>query len=327
MKAWSVTKLGEPTEALELNEVEIPRPGPGQVLVRVLGSAANFIDVLLCRGEYQVRPDLPFTPGMEICGEVVATGSEVTRVSVGDRVLGETAVPHGGFAEYALLDETSTFPAPDSLNDAQAASLFIGYQTAWLALHRRAAIQRDETLLVHGAAGGVGSAALQLGKAAGARTVAVVGGAAKAAYAKQFGADVVVDRHTEDFVKVVQEFTGRHGADVICDPVGGDTYTRSTKCVAFEGRIVLIGFAGGDIQSAALNHTLIKNYSILGLHGGLYTAKAPEVLTTCHAELTRMADEGIVRPLVSETFGLTDVPKSLQRLADGEIVGRIVFQP
>ncbi|GLW99400.1 NADPH:quinone oxidoreductase family protein [Microtetraspora sp. NBRC 16547] len=327
MKAWSVTRLCDPADALELCEVEVPQPGPRQVLVRVLASAANFPDVLLCRGEYQIRPELPFTPGSELCGEIVTVGSEVTRLAVGQRVLGLCALPHGGFAEYALMDELTTYEAPTSLDHAQAAALFIGYQTGWFGLHRRARIQPGETLLVHAAAGGVGSAAIQLGKSAGARVIGVVGGPEKAEYAKRLGADVVVDRRAEDFVEVVKRETEGRGADVVYDPVGGDVYERSTKCIAFEGRILVVGFAGGVIQRVALNHALVKNYSILGLHWGLYNSKDPASVAACQAELARLAELGEVAPFVSERFALPDVAAALQRLADGETVGRLVFQP
>ncbi|GAA4385454.1 NADPH:quinone oxidoreductase family protein [Tsukamurella soli] len=325
MKAWRVAELGEPRDVLTLLDVPDPEPAGTRIVVRVLASPANFPDVLMCRGLYQIKPELPFTPGVELCGEVVAVGPGVTRFAVGDRVIGGTVLPHGGFAEYAVLDEAVTFPAPSSLDDAQAGSLYIGYQTGWFALHRRAALQPGETLLVHAAAGGVGTAAIQLGKAAGARVIGVVGGPEKAAVARELGADVVVDRHAEDFVTVVKDVTGGRGADVVFDPVGGDTYARSTKCIAFEGRIVIIGFAGGEIQSAALNHALIKNYSIVGLHWGLYNTRAPQLVAECHTELTALADAGRIGPLVSERLPLADVGDAVQRLADGTTVGRVSY--
>ena len=325
MKAWQVASLGEPADVMQLVELPDPEPGPGQLVVRVLASPANFPDALMCRGLYQVRPELPFTPGVELCGEVVALGSEVDGLAVGDRVVGAAVMPYGGFGELALMDRATTFPAPKALDDAQAASLYIGYQTGWFGLHRRAHLQAGETLLVHAAAGGVGSAAIQLGKAAGARVIGVVGGAEKAAVARELGADVVVDRHTEDFVQVVKAETGGRGADVIYDPVGGDTYQRSTKCVAFEGRILVIGFAGGDIQSAPLNHALIKNYSIVGLHWGLYNTFDPAAVQECHRALTDLADRGLIAPLVSERLALGEVAAGVQRLADGKTVGRVVY--
>jgi NADPH2:quinone reductase len=304
-----------------------PLPGPGQLLVRVLAAAANFPDALLCRGTYQVRPPLPFCPGVELCGEVAEAGPDVTGFSAGDRVIGGTVLPYGAFAEYAVMDAATAVPAPAGLDDAEAAPFHITYQTGWFGLHRRAGLAAGETLLVQAAAGGVGSGAVQLGKAAGARVIGVAGGEQKAEVVRALGADVAIDRHAQDFVEVVKEATGGCGADVIYDPVGGDTYTRSTRCIAFEGRILIIGFAGGQIQSAALNHALIKNYSIVGLHWGLYQSKNPTLIRECHAQLTAMVADGAIRPLVSERLGLGEVPAGLQRLADGGTVGRIVFVP
>ena len=327
MKAWQVRELGEPREVLRLDDVDDPVAGPGQVLVRVLAAPANFPDVLLCRGQYQIKPPLPFTPGVELCGTVVAVGADVTRCAVGDRVVGTTTLPGGAFAELAVLDADNVFPAPAALDDAEAAALSIGYQTSWFALHRRTQLMAGETLLVHAAAGGVGSAAVQLGKAAGATVIGVVGGPDKAEYCRRLGADLVIDRHTEDFVPIVKEFTGGRGADVIYDPVGGDAYAKSTKCVAFEGRILVIGFAGGTIPQPALNHALIKNYSIIGLHWGLYKQYNQQAIADCHAELTRLAAEGQLKPLISERLSLAEVPDGLGRLGDGSTVGRVVFQP
>lgn len=327
MRAWRVHELGEPRDVMRLEDVDDLRPGPGQVVVRVLGAPANFPDVLMCRGLYQVKPPLPFTPGVELCGRVVAVGPEVTRTTIGQRVIGSPVLPAGGFAQYALMDQDGVFPAPASLDDAQASCFYIGHQTSWFALHRRAHLQPGETLLVHAAAGGVGSSAVQLGKAAGATVIGVVGGEAKVKVGRQLGADIVVDRHREDFVGVVKEATKGRGADVVYDPVGGDAYERSTKCIAFEGRIVVIGFAGGRIQSAPLNHVLIKNYSVLGLHWGLYNVKEPRLVARCHEELTRLADTGAAIPLVSERLSLTDAADGVQRLADGQTVGRVVVLP
>jgi NADPH2:quinone reductase len=317
---------------LTLAEVADPEPGPGQVLVRVRAAAANFPDVLMCRGLYQVRPPLPFTPGIELCGEVVALGPEVRgaipgKLAVGDRVLGGSSLPSGAYADLAVMNANSVFPAPEGLDDAEAAAFFITYQTGWFGLHRRAGLAAGETLLVHAAAGGVGSGAVQLGKAAGARVIGVVGGERKAQVARALGADVVVDRLSQDFVEVVKDVTGGRGADVIYDPVGGETYARSTKCVAFEGRILIIGFAGGQIQSAALNHVLIKNYSIVGLHWGLYQSKDPQTIRDCHAQLSKLVADGVIRPLIGERLPLTEVAAGLQALADGDTVGRLVFTP
>ena len=325
MKAWRVSGLGEPRDVMSLDEVPVPEPGAGQLLVRVLGAAANFPDVLMCRGLNQVRPPLPFTPGVELCGEVAALGTGATGFAVGDRVLGAAVLPAGGFAQLALMDTGTTFPAPGGLDDAQAAAFYIGYQTGWFGLHRRAHLQPGETLLVHAAAGGVGSAAVQLGKAAGAFVIGVVGGRGKAAVARSLGADVVVDRRTDDFVQVVKDLTHGRGADVVYDPVGGDAYERSTKCIAFEGRIVVVGFAGGQIQTASLNHALVKNYSIVGLHWGLYMKHDPALVRICHDELSQLVANGVARPLVSQRLVLDELAEGLQRLADGTTVGRVVY--
>jgi len=327
MRAWQVERIGEPRDVLTLTEVPDPEPGPGQVLVRVGGAAANFPDVLMCRGGYQVRPPLPYTPGIELCGEVVAAGPGVAGVTVGDRVIGGPAMPYGAFAEFALMNADAILPAPEGLDDAEAAAFFITYQTGWFGLHRRAQLAAGETLLVQAAAGGVGSGAVQLGKAAGARVIGVVGGERKAEVARALGADVVIDRRTQDFVSVVKDVTGGRGADVVYDSVGGEAYTRSTKCVAFEGRILVVGFASGEIPSAALNHALIKNYSIVGLHWGLYQTKEPQAIRDAHAQLTKLVADGAIRPLVGERLGLEEVADGLQRLADGDTVGRIVFTP
>ncbi|WP_449337018.1 NADPH:quinone oxidoreductase family protein, partial [Streptomyces griseus] len=285
--------------------------------VEVRAANVNFPDALLCRGQYQVRPPLPFTPGVEVCGTT----------EDGRRVLATPALPHGGFAEYVVADEAALLPAPEALDDAEAAALHIGYQTGWFGLHRRANLRAGETLLVHAAAGGVGSAAVQLGKAAGAKVIGVVGGPEKAAVARELGCDLVIDRRSEDIVAVVKEATGGRGADVVYDPVGGDAYAKSTKCVAFEGRILVVGFAGGVIPTPALNHALVKNYSVVGLHWGLYNTKDPAAVRACHDELTELAEQGIVKPLISERVAMAGAADAVQRVADGTSTGRIVVLP
>lgn len=317
MQAWQVHEIGEPSEVMRLEDVERPTPGDGQVLLKVRAANINFPDALMCRGQYQVRPPLPFTPGVEICGET----------EDGRRVIANPSLPYGGFAEYAVADAAAMLPAPEALDDAEAAALHIGYQTGWFGLHRRARLEAGETLLVHAAAGGVGSAAVQLGKAAGAKVIGVVGGADKAAVARELGCDVVVDRRAEDVVAAVKAATGGRGADVIYDPVGGDAYTQSTKVVAFEGRIVVVGFASGSIPSPGLNHALVKNYSILGLHWGLYNTKDPKLVLRCHEELTELAARGGIKPLVSERVPLSGAAAAVQRVADGVTTGRVAVVP
>ncbi|MFD8407902.1 NADPH:quinone oxidoreductase family protein [Streptomyces anulatus] len=317
MQAWRVHRNGEPGEVMRLEEADRPTPGDGQVLVEVRAANVNFPDALLCRGQYQVRPPLPFTPGVEVCGTT----------EDGRRVLATPALPHGGFADYVVADEAALLPAPDALDDAEAAALHIGYQTGWFGLHRRARLQPGETLLVHAAAGGVGSAAVQLGRAAGAKVIGVVGGPEKAAVARELGCDLVIDRRSEDIVAAVKDATGGRGADVVYDPVGGDAYAKSTKCVAFEGRILVVGFASGVIPTPGLNHALVKNYSVVGLHWGLYNTKDPAAVRACHDELTKLAEQGIVKPLVSERVAMARAADAVQRVADGTSTGRIVVLP
>lgn len=326
MKAWQVTANGEPRDVMRLTELPDPEPGPGEVLLRVRAAAVNFPDALLCRGQYQVRPPLPFTPGVELCGEVLAAG-EGASARPGDRVLAQPRLPVGAFAERTVAPAEAVRPAPEGLDDAEAAALHIGYQTGWFALHRRARIQAGETLLVHAAAGGVGSAAVQLGKAAGATVIGVVGGPEKARTARDLGCDVVIDRRTEDIVATVKEATGGRGADVVYDPVGGDAYAKSVKCIAFEGRVVVVGFASGSIPTPGLNHALVKNYSILGLHWGLYNQHDPAAVAECHRRLTGLVAEGAVRPLVSERVPMAGAAEAVQRVADGASTGRVVVTP
>ncbi|QCX80738.1 Quinone oxidoreductase 1 [Streptomyces sp. YIM 121038] len=317
MHAWHVPRNGEPGEVMRLEETATPVPGDGQVLIEVRAANVNFPDALLCRGEYQITPPLPFTPGVEVCGTTAD----------GRRVIANPVLPYGGFAEYAVADAAALLPAPDALDDAEAAALHIGYQTGWFGLHRRARLQAGETLLVHAAAGGVGSAAVQLGKAAGARVIGVVGGAEKARVARELGCDAVVDRHADDVVAAVKDATGGRGADVVYDPVGGAAYTQSAKCVAFEGRLLVVGFASGTIPAPALNHALVKNYSIVGLHWGLYATKDPRAVLDCHEQLTALAAKGAVKPLVSARVPLAGAAAAVQRVADGATTGRVVVLP
>jgi len=327
VKAWQVTRHGEPEEVLELTEVSQPDPGPGQIVVRVLAAAANFPDVLLCRGVYQVKVPLPFTLGVELCGEVVAVGPGVSAFAPGDRVLGDTALPNGAFAEYAVMDASAAHPAPAALDDAEAAPFYVTYETCLVGLHRRARLRAGETLLVHAAAGGVGTGAIQMGKAAGAQVIGVVGSAEKAALAKEVGADVVINRAEEDIVAVVKEVTKGKGADVVFDPVGGDSFYKSTKCIAFEGRILIVGFSSGDIPSAALNHALVKNYDIIGLQARSYRFVDAGAVNDHYAELVRLTETGMIRTVVTERLSLGDVPDGLRRLGAGLTTGRIVFIP
>ncbi|RPF20399.1 NADPH:quinone oxidoreductase family protein [Myceligenerans xiligouense] len=318
MPAWRVVANGEPEEVMELGDVEVPEPGPDEVLIRVRTVALNFPDVLLARGQYQVRPDLPFTPGIELCGEVAAVAPGVTRFAVGDRVVGWG---QGALAAYAVLPATAVYPAPPGLDDVHASGLTIAYQTAWFGLHRRAALRPGETLLVHAAAGGVGSAACRLGAAAGAHVVGIVGSPAKVEAARAAGAHEVYLRD-DDWVTPLR----RRGADVVFDPVGGAAFEQSTKVIAFEGRIVVVGFASGDLPRVRPDHLLVKNYSVLGLHWGLYQRVRPQRLDEAHAELCRLVDDGVLRPDVSDVVPFEDAADGVRRLARGVTTGRIVVR-
>ncbi len=322
MRAWQVTKLGEPIDALELVELEVPTPGPGEVLIKVSAVAANFPDVLLARGEYQVKPELPFVPGVELSGVVAALGADVTDIAVGERVV---ASKIGVLAEYAVVGANDVHTAPDSLDDVAASGLIIAYQTAWFALHRRAQVQPGEWVLVQAAAGGVGAASVQLAVAAGARVIGVVGTEAKAQVARDAGAAHVLIRGVDDIPARVKEITGRHGADVVIDPVGGSAFEASTRCVAFEGRIIVIGFASGDIPTLKVNHTLVKNFAVLGLYWGLYAQVRPDLVRAAHEELVRLADEGTIRPVVDHVVPFERAPEAIQSLAGGATTGRVVI--
>jgi NADPH2:quinone reductase len=325
--AWQATALGEPDQVLTLTDIPTPEPGPGQLLVRVRATALNFPDVLLCRGQYQIRLEPPFTPGVELCAEAVGLGAGVDERLLGTRVVGNPILPLGALAEFTLMTAAEAYPAPESLDDAEASALHIAYQTGWFALHRRAHLQEGETVLVHAAAGGVGSAAVQLAKAAGARVIGVVGGEAKAEIARGLGADLVIDRKSEDFIAAVKQYTEGRGVDIAFDPVGGDAYTGSAKCIGFEGRIVVVGFAGGHIPAPALNHALVKNYSILGLHWGLYKQKDPGAVWAAHEALVALADHGGIKPLISERVPVKQAVDGLTALGRGETTGRVVVLP
>lgn len=316
MKAWQVRQLGAPEDALQLVDVPDPVAGPGELLVRVEACALNFPDVLLCAGLYQEKPDLPFTPGLEVCGTVD-----------GRRVLGGPPLPHGGLAELAVLPADAVFDVPDGMPADEAAALMITYQTAWVGLHRRAHLQPGEWLLVHAGAGGVGSAAIQVGLAAGARIVATAGGPEKTAVCRELGAHETIDYRAEDIVARVKEITGGHGADVIWDPVGGDVFDASRRCIAFEGRLVVVGFAAGRIPTLPAGHTLVKNYSVVGLHWGLYRTVDPPVIEAAHAALTELYAAGRIKPLVSERVPMAGAPAALTRLASRGTVGKLVVLP
>ena len=325
MRAWRVHELGEPADVLKLEEVAEPDPGPGQVKIKVAAVACNFPDILVCQGRYQEKPELPFIPGLEVSGEVVAVGQDAA-AKVGDKVMGQTGLG-GGFADFALLHKENTWPWPDGMSAAQAAGMFVTYQTGYCALHQRARIQPGETLLVHAAAGGVGSAAVQLGKAAGAMVIGTAGGPAKCEVARELGADHVIDYSGEDLVARVKEITAGRGADVIYDPVGGDVFDASRKVIAFEGRILVIGFVSGRMADAPTNHALVKNYSVVGVHWGFYRKMAPHMFPVWQRELERLWAERKINPHVGAEMPLTDAVEALGLLGSRGSVGKVVLVP
>lgn len=324
MRAWRFHEHGEPADVLVLDDVPIPRPEASQVVVRVRAAPVNFADTVVIRGEYQSRPVLPAIPGMEVCGVVVDIGSGVPHGLLGTRVVGIPATGHGAYADYTVIEAADLFPATEALDDASAASLLIAYQTSWFGLHRRGRLLPGETLLVHAAAGGVGSAAVQLGLAAGARVIGVVGGPVKARFASDAGCHVVIDRQAQDVVAAVKEATGGHGADLVYDPVGGEAFTASTRCVAWEGRIIVVGFASGTMARVRTEHVMVKNYSVLGLHWGRYRVMEPLAVRRAHDELSRLATRGKVSPVVSGHPSFEAVPQSITAVATGATTGRLV---
>ena len=327
MYAWQVRELGEPEEVLKLEEVEEPEPGPGEVVVEVEAAALNFFDILLCQGKYQERPDPPFTPGGEVSGTVVEVGEGVD-LTRGTRVLATPPLPRGGYAQRVVAPaEGSIFPIPNKMPFEAAAALHIAYQTAYVGLHRRANLGEGETLLVHAGAGGVGSAAIQVARAAGARVISTAGGPEKVEICERLGAEIAVDYKEENFVDVVKEATTGSGADVIFDPVGGDVFDFSKRCVAFEGRIIVVGFTGGRIAEAPTDHLLVKNYSVVGLHWGLYNKVMPDLVAETHDALIKLYEEGQIDPLTFKSVPFEEVPEALGLLASRKTYGKLITVP
>ncbi|MGY2084035.1 NADPH:quinone oxidoreductase family protein [Blastococcus sp. SYSU DS0539] len=321
MRAWQVQELGEPESALRLTELPAPVPGPGQLLVRVEAAALNFPDLLLCRGQYQERPALPFTPGLEACGTVV----EGPRA--GERVVVSPRLPAGGLAELVVVPAGDALPVPDGMAAATAAAMLTTYQTGWAGLHRRARLRPGETLLVHAGAGGVGSAAIQLGKAAGATVIATAGGPAKTGVCRRLGADVVVDYSAGDWVAAVLDATGGRGVDVVYDSVGGDVFDGSRRCTAFEGRLVVVGFAGGRIPTFPTAEPMAGNYDVVGLHYGLYRTHEPHLSAEVHERLVGLWRSGDIEPLIGAEVPMAEAPAALRRLGERGTVGKILVRP
>jgi NADPH2:quinone reductase len=315
--------LGEPAD-LEWVELPDPQPGAGQVTIDVEAAACNFADTLICRGKYQIKPELPFSPGSEVAGRVRALGPAVTGLQVGERVMAQMGF--GGYRTVALADARRVHPIPDGMNMDDAAGFGVAYQTSYLALADRAALRAGETLLVHAAAGGVGLAALQIGEAMGARVIAGAGSADKLELCGRQGADELLDTSAEGWQEKVKDLTGGRGADVIYDSVGGQIFELSTKCIAWGGRILVIGFSSGEIPSVRLNRVMLKHIAVVGLHLHGYHEHAPERLRDAMAELFKLYEKG-VRPLIGGTYALQQAPQALADLAARRTTGKVILHP
>ncbi len=309
---------------LVIDEIELPEPEDGQILVRVNAAGLNFPDLLIITGKYQFKPALPFSPGFEIAGTVEKIGPSVTKFREGQRVIAQ--VPVGGFAEYAIAEESYAHPLPDSMSDEEGAAFPLVYQTSYFGLAYRGALQKGETVLVHSAAGGVGLAAVQIARAVGAgKVIGTVGSDDKLAVVRENGADIALNYQTEDFVEVVKRETNGRGADVIYDPVGGEIGERSTKCIAFEGRLVIIGFTSGKFSNFVANHILVKNYSVVGLHWGAYRHNNPAKIEHGWNELMNLYQTGKLKPVIGGRFHMEEVGDAMEFLASRKAVGKIVL--
>ncbi|MEV4734647.1 NADPH:quinone oxidoreductase family protein [Saccharopolyspora sp. NPDC049426] len=325
MQAWQVTRHAEPSEALRLSHSPLPSPTSSQVLVRVGATACNYADTLLCRGRYQVNPDMPFTPGLETCGVIESVGRDAPADLVGRRVLGQPVLPHGGFAEYALMDAGTVIEVPEVIPDTEAATLHLTYLTAWLALHRRTRMTRGDTVVVTSAAGGVGLAASQLAMAGGAHLIAIVSGADKRAMLESQGVEFVIDRLEGDVVEKVRRLCPQGGADIVFESIGGDSYEQARRYVGFEGQIVVVGFASGTIPLAKLSHPFVKNYTIAGLHWNLYWQHQPNLVRQAQSDIFTKAQTGQIAPLISRAFDIEGVADALGELASGRTHGKLVM--
>jgi NADPH:quinone reductase len=325
-RAWRVHRLGAPADALRLDAVPARAAGPGEATVAVAAAGVNFPDLLVCAGTYQQRPELPFTPGFEAAGTVLEAGPGSAR-HPGERVIVVAELPHGGFQERLTVRDAQLYPVPESIAFETAAVLHIAYATAYLALHTRAALRAGETVLVHGGAGGVSSAAIQLARAAGARVLATATGAEKAAACHLLGAEEVLDlERTGDVAEAVGAVTGGRGADVILDVVGGELFERSRRCVAFGGRIVVAGFTSGVIPQVPANHVLLRNYSVVGIHLGAYRREDPALLRRVHEQLLELLAAGRIEPAIHAVLPFERLPDALALVAERRAIGKVAVR-
>lgn len=309
---------------LAVADLPEPVPGPGEVVLEVAAAGVNFADTLIVAGRYQLRPDPPFVPGMEVAGRVVDSGPGADAPPAGTRVM--ATLPFGGFAERVTVGASDIVAVPDAVDDVSAAGFAIAYGTAHGALTWAARLRPEETLLVHGAAGGVGLAAVECGKALGARVIATARGAEKLAVAREHGADEVIDTGAESVRDRLKELTGGRGVDVVFDPVGGSLFTDSLRRIAWEGRLVIVGFASGDIQQIPANLLLVKNAHALGFYWGSYRDHDPARLRASFEELLAWHAAGKIRPHVSEVLPLERAPEALTRLIERRSRGKVVLQ-
>lgn len=324
MKAVLCKAYGAP-EDLVLEDVAEPVPGEGEVLVDVKATALNFPDVLMIAGKYQSQPPFPFSPGGEIAGTVLETGSGVTEFAPGDKVFGGTGF--GGFAERATVAARSLQPVPESMSFVEASGISTTYGTSYYALQQRAALQPGETLLVTGAAGGVGIAAVQLGKAMGARVIAAASSEQKLAVAKDSGADELIDYSEGQLKDKVKALTGGKGADVIYDPVGGALFDQCLRCINWYGRILVIGFAAGDIPKAPINLILLKSCQVVGVFYGAWSARAPDENRANFRDILAFHAAGKIKPVVGGVHPLENYAEALNDLAQRRAIGKIVVTP
>ena len=323
MRALLCTAWGGP-ETLTLGELPDPTPGPGEVVIRARAAGVNFADTLMIQGKYQEKPAFPFAAGLEAAGEIVAVGQGVTHLRAGQRVL--AALDHGGYAELVKARASDSFAIPDAMDFVTAAGFPTTYGTAHGALVWRAGLKAGETLVVHGAAGGVGLATVEVGKAMGARVIGTAGGADKIAVAREHGADAVIDYKSEDLRARLKELTGGRGADVYFDPVGGEVFEASLRAIAWEGRIVIIGFAGGGVPQIPANILLVKNCSAVGFYWGSYRRQAPDRLAAQFADLFRWFEQGKLKPHVSHRLPLGRAAEAFELLQSRKATGKVVVE-
>jgi NADPH2:quinone reductase len=322
MRAMQCKAWGGPRD-LVLEEVTVPEPGPGQVRLAVQAAGVNFADTLMIAGKYQERPDFPFVPGLEAAGTVDAVGKGVIGLKEGDRVM--AILRHGAFAERALAPAEAVFHIPKVMDGPTAAGFPVAYGTSHVALRHRAHLKAGETLVVHGAAGGVGLTAMQIGKILGATVIGTARGAEKLDVAKANGAQHVIDYGSEDVRQRILDLTDKRGADVIYDPIGGDIFDASLRCVAWEGRILTIGYASGRIPSIAANILLVKNASVVGCYWGAYLKRDPSVIRKSFEELLAWYVDGLLAPHISNTFQLEEAPDALETLMARKSTGKVVL--